>query len=937
MLIKRKMFAAAVAAALSAADPATVLAVSDRAVSYYQDATGRLDRQDVQGAIVQLRNALQVEPGMLAAQLLLGKAYLADNQPDAAQEVLEKALRGGVDRAEITLPLGRALILQGKGADFLSRFSGDVLSGSVRAEYLVLKAQALRQGKDPDTALATLEEAISLDPRAVEAYLSAADLSVSRGRPGVALRYVERAQAIAPENAKVWHIRGGILQSTGQVAGAIEAYTKALSLVPLYTDARIARLSLYVDAGRDREAAEDLEFIGKNFPKEPRGSYLKAVVLARQGDGGGAREALAAAGNVLAPIPPEVMKSRAPELLLLSGLVFHGLKQMERAGAYLEASLAVDPGNLAAKKLLGAVFLERREFNNAVKTLESVERVAPKDAQVLALLGAAYLGQGKADTATQKLQRALELGGGNPVVQGWLGTGMIQTGQTAAGLRQLTAAFDQAPDNTALASTLAVAYSQKGEPKKAVAVLKRALQGQPRNAMLLNLLGAAYGATGDRANARKAYEQAVAVNPGFEVAILNLAKLDALDGKPDQAIGRLSAVLKANRRSVAAMREMAQLERQRGKDKEALDWMEKAYAADPANINVVSDFVDFLIVAGKMARAVEVARIAESAASENLDVLLVLGKALVAANDANGAKNLLGKMTRLANFDPVRQHQIAQLQLLSGNPSGAAYSLDKALADNPDYLPARLMMVEVEQALGRDAAAETRAASLLKSFPEMAEVNRVVADVRMRQGRYVEAADGYLRAHNRQPTTDHAFRYLNALMRSGQTAKGLDFFRGWVSQNPGDAQAARALGEAYLRSGQFAQARKVLSSIRTQHDDFALLNSLALSALLDGAVADAVAIAKRALALAPDNAAVLDTTGWAMVRAGDVDSGLKHLREARLRSPRDPEIRYHLAAALHKAGKVSEAKDELREALRLSMDFVEAGDARALAKQLQLL
>ena len=56
-----------------------------------------------------------------------------------------------------------------------------------------------------------------------------------------------------------------------------------------------------------------------------------------------------------------------------------------------------------------------------------------------------------------------------------------------------------------------------------------------------------------------------------------------------------------------------------------------------------------------------------------------------------------------------------------------------------------------------------------------------------------------------------------------------------------------------------------------------------------------------------------------------------------MRSPRDAEIRYHLASALHKAGKVNEARDELREALRLALDFPEAGDARTLAKQLELI
>jgi len=937
VLFDRKIRVIAVAMVLTFSGPDLVAAASDRAVSFYQDAIARMDRKDVAGAIVQLKNALQAEPGMLAAQLLLGKAYLADSQAEAAQEVLEKAFRSGLDRAEVTIPLGQALLLQGKGADFLARFPGDVLSGSVRAEYLVLKAQALRQGNDPDGAILALDEAITLDPRTVEAYLSAADLYLSRGRPADAARYVERAQSVAPENPKVWMIRGNVLQSTGQLPAAIDAFGKALAIEPLYSDARIARLSLLIDTGRQREAADDVEFVAKHFPKEPRGNYLKAVYLAQKGDGAGAREALAAAGNLLAPIAPEVMRRRAPELLMLSGLVFHGLNQMERAQAYLEAFLALYPANMSARKLLGSVFLQRRDFNNAAKTLEAVERVAPDDPQVLAMLGGAYLGQGKADTATRKLQRALELGGGAPNTQAWLGAGLIQAGQTTAGLKQMTAAFERAPDNAALASTLAIAHAQKGEPKKAVAVLKRALQTAPRHPLLLNLLGAASTAAGDSAGARKAYEQAALTSPGYEPPVLNLAKLDIAEGRNDDALARLSALLKVNHKSVEAMREMARLEHRRGRTTQALDWMEKAYGLQPANIALTADFVDFLISVGKPVRAVEVGRYAEARYPENLSVLAVLAKALVAAGDSTNARNLLGKMTRLANFDPARQHEIAQLQLLSGNPSGAAYSLDKALADNPDYLPARILMVEVEQALGRDAAAETRAAALLKSYPDLARVHRMMGDIRLRAGRPAEAAESYLRAQAKEPSTDHAVRYATALMRAGNTAKGVDVIRDWAAQHPKDALASRALGEAYMRAGQYASARKILVGLAAQGEDYSVLNSLAAATLLDGAPGEAVAIAKRALALAPEDAAVLDTAGWAMVRAGDLETGIKHLREARLRSPRDAEIRYHLAFALHKSGKVNEARDELREALRLAMDFPESGDARALARQLELL
>ena len=45
----------------------------------------RYERQDIEGAIIQLKNALQIDKRMLPVQVLLGKALLANGQAVAAE------------------------------------------------------------------------------------------------------------------------------------------------------------------------------------------------------------------------------------------------------------------------------------------------------------------------------------------------------------------------------------------------------------------------------------------------------------------------------------------------------------------------------------------------------------------------------------------------------------------------------------------------------------------------------------------------------------------------------------------------------------------------------------------------------------------------------------------------------------------------------------
>jgi Flp pilus assembly protein TadD len=96
----------------------------------------------------------------------------------------------------------------------------------------------------------------------------------------------------------------------------------------------------------------------------------------------------------------------------------------------------------------------------------------------------------------------------------------------------------------------------------------------------------------------------------------------------------------------------------------------------------------------------------------------------------------------------------------------------------------------------------------------------------------------------------------------------------------------------------------------------------------------ALAYAERAYRAAPESVNVLDTLGWILAQEGDLKRGLTLLREAKVRSSKDPGIRYHLAFALDALDRRDEAREELAEAFRLAEDFDEADQARILSKQI---
>ena len=70
--------------------------------------------------------------------------------------------------------------------------------------------------------------------------------------------------------------------------------------------------------------------------------------------------------------------------------------------------------------------------------------------------------------------------------------------------------------------------------------------------------------------------------------------------------------------------------------------------------------------------------------------------------------------------------------------------------------------------------------------------------------------------------------------------------------------------------------------------------------------------------IAPDDAPALSDLGAALFSSGQIEPGLRFLREAVRNQPEYFNGRYNLGQALAAAGKLDEAEAELRAALRIN-------------------
>lgn len=916
------------AAPLSQAGPGT------QAARYYEDALSRYEKKDVAGAIIQLKNALQADKNMLPVHVLLGKALLASSEAVGAEVAFNEALRLGVNRAEVVIPLARAVIAQGRPQELLDKpvFSPTGLPAATQAQLLLLRASAGVDLGGAAAALRSIEEARAIDPGSPDSWLAEVPLRIRAGQYREAEVAAERALLISPNSAEALYIRGTVAHIQGDARGALARYSQALKLEPTHTEALVSRAGLLTDQQRTQDAAADIAELLRSSPRDPRGFYLSALAAERKGDAAAAKAALNKVTALLDPVPIDFLRYR-PQALMLGGLAHYGLNEREKAKAYLEALQRVQPGSSVAKLLAQIYFLDK-SGDRAIAVLEPYLKANPNDAQALLLLSSAQMAQGRYGRATQLMQDALRADD-RPEFQTLLGMSLVGSGKFADALSALERAFQKDPGQLQAGTALAHLYLQGGQSARGLKVAETLAKSHPNQPGVQNLLGLARARLGDTAGARQAYEAALKLDAQFAQPQINLAALDIESKAYDAAAARLNAVLAQDSKNLEAQETLARLHEQRGQLADAQRWLSKAVdSAGADNLHPALALVEFHLRHNQLPAAKEAAKQLTAKAPDALPVLVMLARVNLAHQELVPARANLSRAATLASQNPTLLLKIALLQSSAGHLPGAAYSLGKALVERPNFLAAQALLAEVQIRQGELDKADQQVRQIIASHPKSGVGYSLQGDLAKARGQRTAALEAYRRAHQLEPSTASLMRLYGALAPSDPSA-AMQLADQWVKARPQDTTVRRAVAAAYARAGNLKAAQAAYEALlKVRPDDAESLNNLAHVMLLTRNPA-ALKVAEQAWSLSPGTPHIIGTLGWAAFKAGQTDRALQFLRDARLRDPSNRDTRYFLGAVLASTGRSAEARAELEAALSGDRLFANAKEAEQLLSTLK--
>jgi tetratricopeptide (TPR) repeat protein len=906
-------------------------------------------------AIIELKNALQVDPDFVPALHALGRAYAAKFWYGDALRELHRAQRLAPDSVPVMVTISRTLLDAGAFADaqaqadkILSREPGNAQALTVRAAALLGQGNAaealaviesapagaieeadqvragvlLRLGKI-DEAERSYQAVLDKTPSDFKSMIGLAGIQLARKNYDQALTLYERAKALRPLSsaprvgiAAVKARRGQVADAIGELE-AVEPQARSVQLVlslagyylqanrpkdterllapaveryPRLAPARYLLGLAYVARGRPDLAVPHFEELAKQFPDEPEARFRLAGAYARSGRG---KEALAELDRLAKPLDKTV-------------------------GYHLER---------------GRTLVSLGRLDEALQAARTAERIQPGRPDTTILLGQIYAQRGDAKTAREMFSKAAETGGDESSAHLALGRLAIQERDQDAALKEFDAAVSADPSSIRATQAKVGALIQQKRIKDGIGVAEAAVQREPKRPEFQLVLAAAYGADRQWDKAAAAYRKAMELDPTGVGPRLGLARLALLQGKDEEAIGQLQAVLQQSPGNGVAALMITSLYENLARYDQAILVMEAADKASPGRVEFGGKLAELYLRKGRYDDAAAKAKSLLAANPSLMPLRLIHGQALLAKGDPDALKDFAdvarenpkfpqaqlflarayARLGRTAEaqaayreairLDPQFTQAKVELAIVSGQKVDRAElqkqveQLRAALKANPKNLLARETLARNLMALEQKKEAKEELKAILDVAPGHASANLLMARLSAADGKRDEAVN-YLRAALRaNPSNVEAnsllAQYLVQANRRDEAARHLEAA---LQVNPTLSDLKIQLASIYLQMGRLPDALRLAHEVQKAEPKSAgppLLSGLVL--ISQQKPQEAIEAFGQALKVKPDLAPAYGGLGQAYQQLNQNDKAVEAYQRALAINDKDPATLNNLA------------------------------------------
>ena len=489
-----------------------------------------------QGAEQDLEKALQIAPTYLRSSVLLTRLKLSQKDSAGAERVLREAVEKDPKAIDPVIALGEL--------------------------YRGLRRYAEAESQ--------FQRALQLDPNNGAAILELAAVQVAAGKKDFAEQTYKKAAAVPGANKT---IHAQYLLSQGNMDAAITELKEMTRKDAEEREARSLLVSIYVATKRLPEATKILsDALAKN-PKDIDALYGRARIRLMAGQYEEAQQ------DVLPALSLEPSWAAAHYLL---AKVYQAQGTQGSYRQELEEALRRDPRYLTARLELASTLLAGNAPQAALDVMDQTPAPQKSSIPVLAQRNAALIGLGRWDEAGKSVEAGLKAER-SPDLLLQEAVLRIRRKDLAGARKSAEEALTLAPDNIRALDALAGAYRAGGQATAGVRRLQEYAAQHPKSVSVQQYVAMILMSNGDRVEARALLAAAKAANPDNVGVDLDIARMDLMENKTDEARKILSALLARNGGGSAASILMAEVQVKSGNLTAAIGQYRKVLERDPRN------------------------------------------------------------------------------------------------------------------------------------------------------------------------------------------------------------------------------------------------------------------------------------------------------------------------------------------------------------------
>jgi len=652
--------------------------IEEKKTQHYQKGLEYLNAEKHEAAIIELRNAVKIDPKYAEARYQLGLAYLKTHQPGKALGELERA----------------------------ASLDPDNTDALIRTAEIYLAGPKLEKSRE------RIEKILETDKDVSEAYALLAQIELSEKNIDAAEKAVGRALKLAPGISRYHIIHAHTLSADNRIDEAEKALKKAVEINP--EPRHLKELAtFYIRQKKDAEAEKILRSLIEKKPGDPAPYMdLARFYMTKDRQGEAEQNILTAIGK-----DPESTKNRvflasfyrqtrafekaekaykeaiaesddASDIKAMLGDLYYETGKFESASKEIQAVLSDQAQHPMANLVKAKLNIREQKNTEALRILDRLTREFPRWGKAYYLKGVAHLNKGEMALSLDAANQAIQFSPRDPDGRTLLAHHLFLKKDFEAARNNAAMALQQAPDNFRAGIILARSFLSLGEVDPAFNILNKMESYAPENIEILYNKSKAELARHDILNARGTLEKILDLSPDFSPALVTLSKILIQQGQADQAIAAVKRQLQKSPNNADYMLLLAGLMDRQGASStdRILEILNQAREVAPENPRIYTMMAGILAREGEIDRAIEEYRILTQKKPGFAEGYMALGTLLDEKGDRSAAKQAYLKVLELSPDFAAAANNLAWLLANSPEPDlGEALRLALSAKENaPD-------------------------------------------------------------------------------------------------------------------------------------------------------------------------------------------------------------------------------------------------------------